>query len=68
MLEDVGGPKQQIKNLELDNASLKAENKGWIKKSGIYLGLLASAVAVPKAAKETWTLRTPTRSANDSVG
>jgi hypothetical protein len=32
VLEDVGGLKQQIKSLELDTASLKAENKGWIKK------------------------------------
>ena len=53
VLEDVGGLKQQIKNLELDTASLKAENKGWMKKWGVYLGALASAVAVPKAAKET---------------
>ena len=53
VLEDVGGLKQQIKNLEVDTASLKAENKRWIKKWGVYLGVLASAVAVPKAAKET---------------
>ena len=26
-----------------------------MKKWGVYLGVLASAVAVPKAAKETWT-------------
>jgi hypothetical protein len=53
VLEDVVGLKQQIKNLELDTASLKTENKGWIKKWGVYLGVLASNVAVPKAAKET---------------
>ena len=53
MLEDVGGLKQQIKNLELHTASLKAANKGRMKKCGVFLGVLASAVAVPKAAKET---------------
>jgi hypothetical protein len=53
VLEEVGGLKQQTKNLEVDTASLNAENKGWIKKWGVYLGVLASPVAVPKAAKET---------------
>ena len=53
VFEDVVGLKQQIKNLELDTASLKAENMECIKKWGVYLGVLASAVAVRKAAKET---------------
>jgi hypothetical protein len=49
VLEDVGGLKQQIKNLEVDTASLKAENKGWIKKWGVYLGVLARRRCCPQS-------------------
>ena len=52
VLEDIGGLKERIKDLESAVETAKTENKGWIKKWGVYLGVLASVVAVPKAAKE----------------
>ena len=44
--------KQRVESLEREVETSKNENKGWIKKWGVYFGLVASLVAVPKAAKE----------------
>ena len=55
VLEDVGGLKQQIKNLEVDTASLKAENKGWIKKWAFISECWPAPLLSPKLLKKLWT-------------
>lgn len=51
IVEDMGSLKQQVKSLQFDVETTKKENSGWIKKWGLYLGVLASIVAIPPAAK-----------------
>jgi hypothetical protein len=52
IVEDVGSLKQQVKTLQSEFEAAKKENSGWIKKWGLYLGVLASIVAIPTAAKK----------------
>jgi hypothetical protein len=51
-VEEVGLLKRQVESLNQDIQNLKTENKSWIRKWGVYLGILASIFAVPRAAKE----------------
>jgi hypothetical protein len=51
IVEDMGSLKQQVKSLELELETAKKENTGWVKKWGLYLGVLASMVAIPTATK-----------------
>jgi hypothetical protein len=50
--EDAGILKHQIENLERDVQTLKTESQSWLRTWGVYLGIMASLFAVPRAAKE----------------
>jgi len=51
VVEDMGTLKQQLTSLQLEVDAVKKEGSSWIKKWGVYLGVLASAVAIPTATK-----------------
>jgi hypothetical protein len=52
--EDIGALKHQVESLKQDVDSLKTASKSWIRTWGVYLGILASFLAVPRAAKEAF--------------
>jgi hypothetical protein len=52
--EEIGALKHQIDVLKKDVESLKTESRSWIRTWGVYLGILASFFAVPRAAKEAF--------------
>lgn len=52
--EEIGALKHQVQNLKQDVDNLKIESKSWIRTWGVYLGILASVFAVPRAAKEAF--------------
>jgi hypothetical protein len=52
--EEIGALKHQLDNLKRDVESLKTESRSWIRTWGVYLGILASVFAVPRAAKEAY--------------
>src|SRR4029077_1521176 len=58
--EEIGALKHQMESLKRDVESLKTESRSWIRTWGVYLGILASVFAVPRAAKEAFaTLAAP---------
>ena len=52
--EEIGALKHQMESLKRDVESLKIESRSWIRTWGVYLGILASVFAVPRAAKEAF--------------
>jgi len=52
--EEIDALKLQVETLKQDVQNLKTESKSWIKTWGVYLGILASIFAVPRAAKEAF--------------
>ena len=52
--EDIGALKHQVETLKQEVASLTTASKSWIRTWGVYLGILASFLAVPRAAKEAF--------------
>jgi hypothetical protein len=52
--EEIGALKHQMESLKRDVESLKTESRSWIRTWGVYLGILASVFAVPRAAKEAF--------------
>ena len=52
--EDIGALKHQVESLKRDVEGLKTASKSWIRTWGVYLGILASFLAVPRAAKEAF--------------
>jgi hypothetical protein len=52
--EDIGALKHQVESLKQEVASLTTASKSWIRTWGVYLGILASFLAVPRAAKEAY--------------
>jgi len=52
--EEIGALKHQVESLKRDVESLKTESRSWIRTWGVYLGILASVFAVPRAAKEAF--------------
>src|SRR6266852_7303637 len=54
VFEDIGALKHQVDSLKREVESLKTESRSWIRTWGVYLGILASFFAVPRAAKEAF--------------
>src|SRR5713101_5045912 len=54
VFEDIGALKHQVDSLKREVESLKTESRSWIRTWGVYLGILASVFAVPRAAKEAF--------------
>lgn len=52
--EEIGALKHQVEGLKKDVENLKTESRSWIRTWGVYLGILASFFAVPRAAKEAY--------------
>ncbi|HZE26832.1 MAG TPA: hypothetical protein VE083_05570 [Terriglobales bacterium] len=52
--EEIGALKHQVESLKRDVENLKTESRSWIRTWGVYLGILASVFAVPRAAKEAF--------------
>lgn len=52
--EDIGALDQRVEALKQEVNLLKEDGRSWVKKWGAYLGILASIVAVPRAAVEAW--------------
>lgn len=52
--EEIGALKHQMESLKRDVEGLKTESKSWTRTWGVYLGILASFFAVPRAAKEAF--------------
>ena len=52
--KDIGALEQRVEALKQEVSLLKEDGKSWVKKWGAYLGILASIVAVPRAAVEAW--------------
>jgi hypothetical protein len=52
--QEIGALKHQMENLKRDVEGLKIESRSWIRTWGVYLGILASVFAVPRAAKEAF--------------
>ena len=52
--EEIGALKHQVEGLKRDVEGLKTESRSWIRTWGVYLGILASVFAVPRAAKEAY--------------
>ncbi|PYV75116.1 MAG: hypothetical protein DMG96_18220 [Acidobacteria bacterium] len=50
--EEIGALKHQMESLRQDVQVLNTESKSWIRTWGVYLGIIASVFAVPRAAKE----------------
>jgi len=52
--EEIGALKHQMEGLSRDLESLKVESKKGIRTWGVYLGIIATMLAVPRAAKDVF--------------